>query len=67
MWIILFCAYHISPDSSGDVLSATLALPIEQYELIRDEEGNAGKKKVCRMRFGGKPDLAWYRDALRDD
>ena len=66
MWIILFCAYHISPDSSGEVLSTRLSLPIDQYDLIRNEEGNAEKKSQCQRRFGGIPDLAWYRDASTD-
>ena len=51
MWIMLFCAYQISTQSSGKVLSARLLLPIDQYELIRNEEGNIEKKNHCRRQF----------------
>ena len=60
MLILLTCVFGITPDFPGEEKSTRLRIGKMRYEMIRDEEGNTEKKRICRERFGHRADLAWF-------
>jgi len=58
--ILLTCVFGITPFFPGEERSARVLISRARFELIREEEGDDGKKRLCRERFGSRADLAWF-------
>jgi hypothetical protein len=60
MIILLYCIFGVNPQTSGELKTAMMEISKEEYSIIRDEEGNAEKRRLCKAYFGEKADLAWF-------
>ena len=58
--LLLTCVFGITPQSTGEELSRIVSIPHPRFIVMRDEEGNTGKKRLCREIFHRPADLAWF-------